>query len=79
MVVRRPDLAVAGSCLILQLRRYEEVIQILTSNEAETPTSSSSRLWRSKHIIKSYFYLGRLDEALEFIKKQENSDHFTKG
>lgn len=33
----------------------------------------SSRLWRWNLIIKSYFYLGRLDEALEFVKKQEDS------
>ncbi|KAI3687798.1 hypothetical protein L1987_81501 [Smallanthus sonchifolius] len=63
---------------LFMLRRYEEVIQTLTSDEADTPTNSSSRLWRSHLIIKSYFYLGRLDEALEFIKKQENSDHITK-
>ncbi|KAK1429513.1 hypothetical protein QVD17_11722 [Tagetes erecta] len=63
---------------LFMLRRYEEVIQILTFNEADTPTNSSSRLWRSSLIIKSNFYLGRLDEALEFIKKQENSDSVTK-
>ncbi|KAI3822495.1 hypothetical protein L1987_10085 [Smallanthus sonchifolius] len=63
---------------LFMLRRYEEVIQTLTSDEADTPTDSSSRLWRSHLIVKSYFYLGRLDEALEFIKKQENSDHITK-
>lgn len=27
----------------------------------------------SNLIVKSYFYLGKLDDALEFIKKQENS------
>ncbi|KAF5764570.1 hypothetical protein HanRHA438_Chr15g0705951 [Helianthus annuus] len=26
----------------------------------------------------TYFYLGRLDEALEFLQKLENSDHVTK-
>ncbi|XP_076939030.1 uncharacterized protein LOC143607474 [Bidens hawaiensis] len=62
---------------LFMLRRYEEVIKTLMSDEADTPTSSSFRLCRSNLIIKSYFYLGRLDEALEFIKKQENLDHVT--
>ncbi|KAI7749558.1 hypothetical protein M8C21_021925 [Ambrosia artemisiifolia] len=50
---------------LFMLRRYEEVIQTLTSDKADIPTSSSSRPWRSHLIIKSYFYLGRLYEALE--------------
>ncbi|KAM0008904.1 putative DnaJ domain, tetratricopeptide-like helical domain superfamily [Helianthus debilis subsp. tardiflorus] len=58
---------------LFMLRRYEEVIQILTSDKADTPANSSSRTWRSHLIIKSYFYLGRLDEALEFINKQESA------
>nr|XP_043611364.1 uncharacterized protein LOC122582995 [Erigeron canadensis] len=64
---------------LLMLRRYEQIIQLceqtLSSAEIETPTSSSS--WRSNLIVKSYFYLGRLEEAYEFIKKQESSDHIT--
>lgn len=32
---------------------------------------TSFRLWRWYLIIKSYFYLGRLEEALAFIKKEE--------
>ncbi|KAL8245149.1 hypothetical protein R6Q59_011407 [Mikania micrantha] len=63
---------------LVMLRRYEEVIQTLTSNETDTSKGSSSWLWRSHLVIKSYFYLGRLDEALEFIKKQEDSDHISK-
>ncbi|KAJ9559222.1 hypothetical protein OSB04_013836 [Centaurea solstitialis] len=62
---------------LLMLRRYEQAIQMceqtLSSAELDTPRSSSS--WRPNVIVKSYFYLGRLDEALEFIKKQENSAH----
>ncbi|XP_023755332.1 uncharacterized protein LOC111903822 [Lactuca sativa] len=49
---------------LFMLQRYEEVIQTceqITSDEA------------SNLIVKSYFYLGKLDDALEFIKKQENS------
>ncbi|XAR60345.1 hypothetical protein NMG60_11033675 [Bertholletia excelsa] len=34
---------------------------------------SSFRLWRWHLITKSYFYLGRLEEALDFLKKQEGS------
>ncbi|KAI3696681.1 hypothetical protein L6452_29158 [Arctium lappa] len=64
---------------LLLLRRYEQVIQMceqtLSSAETETPTSSSS--WRPNLIVKSYFYLGRLEEALEFIKKQETAGHIT--
>ncbi|KAL6563750.1 hypothetical protein OROGR_002709 [Orobanche gracilis] len=35
--------------------------------------SPSFRLWCSSQILKSYFYLGRLEEALVFIKKQDES------
>ena len=63
--------------MILQFQRYEQVIQVceqtLTSNEAATATSS----WKPHLIIKSYFYLGRLDDALDVIKKQESTDHIT--
>ncbi|MFS8005222.1 putative DnaJ domain, tetratricopeptide-like helical domain superfamily [Helianthus anomalus] len=58
---------------LFMLRRYEEVIQILTSDKADTSANSSSRTWRSHLIIKSYFYLGRLDEALEFFNKQDSA------
>ncbi|KAL4592188.1 hypothetical protein LXL04_005175 [Taraxacum kok-saghyz] len=50
------------------LQRYEEVIQTCE----QTPTSSEAV---SNLIVKSYFYLGRLDDALQFIKKQENSGY----
>lgn len=65
--------------VVLQLRRYEHVIQMceqtLSSAETDRPTSSSS--WRSNLIVKSYFYLGKLEEANEFIKRQESSGHIT--
>ncbi|XP_024984367.1 uncharacterized protein LOC112520288 isoform X1 [Cynara cardunculus var. scolymus] len=65
--------------ILLMLRRYEQAIQMceqtLSSAEMDTPRSSSS--WRPSLIVKSYFYLGRLEEALEFIKKQESSGHIT--
>ncbi|XP_052185716.1 uncharacterized protein LOC127797154 isoform X2 [Diospyros lotus] len=38
----------------------------------------SFRLWRWHLTIKSYFYLGKLDEALDFVKKQEESISTTK-
>ncbi|XP_024984778.1 uncharacterized protein LOC112520616 isoform X2 [Cynara cardunculus var. scolymus] len=66
---------------LFMLRRYKQAIQVceqtLSSVEVDTPTSFSSTLWRSRLIVTSYFYLGMLDEALEFIKKQENSGHIT--
>lgn len=49
--------------------------QTLCYAETETPTSSSS--WRSSLIVKSYFLLGKLEEAHEFIKKHESSGHIT--
>ncbi|THF95699.1 hypothetical protein TEA_025292 [Camellia sinensis var. sinensis] len=44
----------------------------LDSSDARKPPSF--RLWRWRLIIQSYFYLGRLEEALEFLKKQEESE-----
>ncbi|XP_071690689.1 uncharacterized protein [Rutidosis leptorrhynchoides] len=65
--------------ILLMLQRYDHVIQMceqtLSSAETDTPKSSSS--WRSNMIVKSYFYLGKLEEANEFIKKQENSGYIT--
>ncbi|XP_071701197.1 uncharacterized protein [Rutidosis leptorrhynchoides] len=64
---------------LFMLRRYEQVIRVceqtLTSDEVNTTTSSSPMVWKLHLIVRSYFYLGRLDEALEFINKQENSSH----
>ncbi|KAI3512205.1 hypothetical protein L1887_19474 [Cichorium endivia] len=65
--------------ILVMLRRYEQVIQMCEQNpnsaDVDTPKSASS--WRSTLIVKSYFYLGRLEEALEFIKKQETSGQIT--
>lgn len=43
----------------------------------EVRASSSFRLWRWNLIAKSYFYLGKMDEALDFVKKQEESVQIT--
>nr|GEW53892.1 hypothetical protein [Tanacetum cinerariifolium] len=62
---------------IFMFRRYEQVIQVceqtLTSDDADTATSS----WKPHLISKSYFYLGRLEDALEVIKKQKSTDQIT--
>nr|KAJ0226218.1 hypothetical protein LSAT_V11C100026520 [Lactuca sativa] len=64
---------------IFKLRRYEQVIQMCEQNpnSAEEDTHTSPNSWRSTLIVKSYFNLGRLEEALEFIKKQETSGQIT--
>lgn len=43
----------------------------------ELQKSFSYKLWRWNLIIKSYFYLGKLDEALEFVQNQEEAVPFT--
>lgn len=70
---------------IYQLRKYEELIQLCeqTLGFAEMnyhaiiadchSLNASFRVWRLRLSIKSYFYLGRLEEALDFLKKQEES------
>ncbi|KAD3337673.1 hypothetical protein E3N88_33193 [Mikania micrantha] len=58
---------------LLKLQRYEQVIQMCE----QTPKSDGSGSWRSNAIVKSYFYLGRLEEAQEFIKKLESSEHIS--
>ncbi|KAL8122224.1 hypothetical protein AgCh_018827 [Apium graveolens] len=42
-------------------------------DDPEVRASCSFRLWRWNFIAKSYFYLGKMDEALDFVKKQEES------
>uniref|UniRef100_A0A5B7BJ91 J domain-containing protein n=1 Tax=Davidia involucrata TaxID=16924 RepID=A0A5B7BJ91_DAVIN len=42
-------------------------------NGSDIQQITSFRLWRWRLIVKSYFYLGRLEEALDFLKKQEES------
>ncbi|KAL7616976.1 hypothetical protein Lser_V15G01902 [Lactuca serriola] len=65
--------------ILIMLRRYEQVIQMCEQNpnSAEVDTHTSPNSWRSTLIVKSYFNLGRLEEALEFIKKQETSGQIT--
>ncbi|KAI7725703.1 hypothetical protein M8C21_018148 [Ambrosia artemisiifolia] len=58
---------------LLKLQRYEQIIQMCE----QTLSSTGSDSWRSNLIVKSYFYLGKLEEAHEFIKKQENSGIIT--
>ncbi|KAK1426009.1 hypothetical protein QVD17_14676 [Tagetes erecta] len=56
---------------LLMLQRYEQIIQMCE----QTLSFAGPDSWRVNLIIKSYFYLGRLEEAQEFIKKQESSGH----
>ncbi|KAL7610605.1 hypothetical protein Lser_V15G12311 [Lactuca serriola] len=65
--------------ILIMLRTYEHVIQMCEQNpnSAEVDTHTSPNSWRSTLIVKSYFNLGRLAEALEFIKKQETSGQIT--
>ncbi|KAI3677220.1 hypothetical protein L1987_86843 [Smallanthus sonchifolius] len=58
---------------LLMLQRYEQII--LMCEQTLSPDGSDS--WRSNLIVKSYFYLGKLEEAHEFIKKQESSGRIT--
>ncbi|KAK9068414.1 hypothetical protein SSX86_012527 [Deinandra increscens subsp. villosa] len=58
---------------LLMLHRYEQIIQMCE----QTLTSDGSDSWRSNLIVKSFFSLGRLEEAHEFIKKQESCGHIT--
>ncbi|KAL1552965.1 hypothetical protein AAHA92_13701 [Salvia divinorum] len=58
---------------LLMLKNYEELIrfceQLLGSVECNFLTPF--RAWCSSLVVKSYFYLGRLEEALTFLKKQD--------
>ncbi|CAK9187686.1 unnamed protein product [Ilex paraguariensis] len=47
--------------------------QSVNLDSSDLQRSSSFRLWRWSLIVKSYFHLGRLEEALDFLKKQEGS------
>ncbi|KAI3743531.1 hypothetical protein L1987_61241 [Smallanthus sonchifolius] len=58
---------------LLMLQRYEQIIPMCE----QTLSSDVSDSWRLNLIVKCYFYLGRLEEAHEFIKKQESSGHIT--
>lgn len=77
---------------ILQLQKYEEVIQLceqtlcaaeknfissgtddqfVDKGDSQTNSHSFVRLWRWHLISKSYFYLGRLEAALDLLEKLE--------
>lgn len=43
----------------------------------EVRASSSFRLWRWNLISKSYFYLGKMDEALDYVKIHEEAVDIT--
>lgn len=81
-------------CCTLQLRNYEEVIQLceqsldsakrnsfLAGSDDQLENLDSSGytksslvgLWRWHLISKSYFYLGKLEEAIELLKKHEQA------
>lgn len=40
---------------------------------SDLKSAPSVRVWYSSLILRSYFYLGKLEEALIFLKKQEES------
>ncbi|PIA48330.1 hypothetical protein AQUCO_01400734v1 [Aquilegia coerulea] len=77
---------------LLLLRKYEEVIQLceqsldsaeknspsVTANGTESLKKCPARLWRWHLMAKSYFYMGRLEEALGFIEKVEVAESVAK-
>ncbi|PSR90167.1 DnaJ subfamily C member like [Actinidia chinensis var. chinensis] len=78
---------------LFTLRKYEELIRLCeqtlgsaisvngrltTMDCSDVQKNPSFSLWRWQLIIKSYFSLGRLEEALDFLKKQEESISTTK-
>lgn len=62
-------------CCILQLRRYEEAVQLCEQSlffaERNFAPLNNVRLWRWFFISKSYFHLGRLEAALDLLEKLE--------
>ncbi|KAI3801303.1 hypothetical protein L1987_29407 [Smallanthus sonchifolius] len=57
------------------LRKHKDVVQLceLTLASAEKNFATESKLWRWNLMSKSYFHLGRLEMALDFIEKHEQS------
>lgn len=61
------------------MRKYEEVIQLCEQSSELAGKNSNfgrcgardPRLWRWVLLSKSYFYLGKLEEALQVLKKYE--------
>ncbi|XP_076906025.1 uncharacterized protein LOC143561969 [Bidens hawaiensis] len=58
---------------LLVLGKHKDVIQMCeqTLDSAEKNFATESKLWRWNLMSKSYFHLGRLEIALEFIEKHE--------
>lgn len=65
---------------VLQLQKYEDVIQLCGQNlgafiskfDGSDPQKGSwSQIWCWSLIVKAHFYAGRLEEALDFLRKQE--------
>ncbi|KAJ4802192.1 DnaJ [Rhynchospora pubera] len=64
---------------LLLLRRYEEVIQLCDQSSDLAEKNSNlgrsgardPRLWRWALVAKSYFYLGKLEETLQVLKKYD--------
>lgn len=61
------------NCFYKKLRRYEDVIQYCEQIPDSDGKDYISKQWRLNIIAKSYFYLGKLDEALEVIKRNEQA------
>ncbi|KAF8398323.1 hypothetical protein HHK36_017250 [Tetracentron sinense] len=51
--------------------------QLENVDSSECLKCSPVRLWRRLLIFKSYFYLGRLEEALDLLEKQEKTESMT--
>lgn len=45
--------------------------QLMNCSSSEYTKSSPARLWRWRLIAKCYFYVGKLEEALELLQKHE--------
>ncbi|XP_027079998.2 uncharacterized protein [Coffea arabica] len=67
---------------LLMLQRYEDVIQLCGQNlgafvskfdVSDAHKDSRSWVWCCSLVVKAHFYAGRLEEALEFLRKQEES------
>ncbi|KAG6497173.1 uncharacterized protein LOC121988743 isoform X1 [Zingiber officinale] len=60
---------------LLMLRNYEELIQFCeqTIDMAENIQNNAVKLWRWRLMSKSYFYLGKLEEAFVFLKKHADA------
>ncbi|XP_006654330.3 uncharacterized protein LOC102708337 isoform X2 [Oryza brachyantha] len=64
---------------LLTLRKYEDVIQLCQetvvsaekNSSASETTECSGRLWRTYLICKTYFLLGKLEDALELLNKHQ--------